>query len=219
MSSATIESWLLNHKDTLTHIKIGSVSDHRHNRPFNATLFPNLEYLQVSQWDMYHSVSKGFASEHWNLLGPKLKTFAWDFADTEWDTKGLSGFGDPEALWLRAFVEAAIARKVPLNTVKIYYESYDWDCATYPWDRMDEIRYGVMRPYGLDLIYNEPTMHKEVWLRSKEDPKATIRVPLHEQVSMTVERQPPVPMMKKSSTGTTIWRNSSLKPDTMARIS
>ncbi|KAF2033431.1 hypothetical protein EK21DRAFT_108899 [Setomelanomma holmii] len=121
MSCAMFESWLLVHKDTLKDIRIGSVSNHGNNRVFNATLFPNLECLEISQWDMRFTIAAGLASSHLDLLGPKLETLVWDFADVEYDTKGYPSLDEAEAKWLSAFVDAAIARKAALKTVKIHY--------------------------------------------------------------------------------------------------
>jgi hypothetical protein len=154
-----IEGWLLVHRDTLKDVRIGSVSCQKKNRVFNAALFPNLEFLKLSQQDILDSMSAGFSVEHLNLLGPKLKTIAWCWCQC----------GETEASWLRKFVDAAITHKAALKKVDIEFESYDWDCKIYPWDLMDAIRDQAMIPYGLELVYNEPTMPKHLWLAYQKD--------------------------------------------------
>lgn len=157
------ETWLSSHRDTLKHIRIGSVSEDNTSHIFNPTLFPNLESLSLSQWDIKQAGAS--AADPASLLGPKLKTFGWYFDDVEYDTKGWCGFGETEALWLRTFVKVAIERKAALRTVKIRCTLYGWNSTVYPWDRMDEIRDKLMRPNGLDLFYNEPSMTRKAWLR------------------------------------------------------
>ncbi|KAH7396188.1 hypothetical protein BKA66DRAFT_409403 [Pyrenochaeta sp. MPI-SDFR-AT-0127] len=173
---AMFESWLLIHKETLKHIKIGSVSHHRSNCVFNATLFPHLESLGISHWDM--KSRPGSAVEYLNLLGPKVETISWDFADTEYDTKGTCHFGEPEASKLRALVEAAISRKAPLKTIKINFQMCNWCCTEYPCDRTDEIRDRLMRPQGLDLVYNEHLMPRDEWLNYRKTGKLAPEEPV-----------------------------------------
>lgn len=169
MSYALFESWLLIHRETLKSIRICTASNHSRCTVFNATLFPNLEELEISHWEMRASVNMG--AEHSNLLGPKLKTFGWYFDYSGFEEEAICDFQDREALWLRVLVETAIAHKAALRKVKIRYNSYDWECAVYPWDRMDEIRDQVMRPHGLDLVYNEPSMSRHLWLQYHETGK------------------------------------------------
>jgi hypothetical protein len=35
----------------------------------------------------------------------------------------------------------------------------------YPWDLMDSVREETPKPHGLDLVYSEPPISKEEWLR------------------------------------------------------
>jgi hypothetical protein len=61
-----------------------------------------------------------------------------------------------------------VAPKAALKTIKIYFDSWNWDCTRYSWDRMDEIREQAVRSLGLDLVYNEPTMVRKVCLNYVE---------------------------------------------------
>jgi hypothetical protein len=167
MDYPMFENWLLIHKDSLTYIKIGYLSGGGSNRLFNATLFPNLEFLGVSRWQMHSPVQ--FSPMDSNLLGPSLKTFAWDFSIYDQHSESWCGFGEPEANWVRELAEFAVSHKAALTKIEIQFTPDGlWGTTEdmgYPWDRMDGVRDQTMKPNGLDLVYNEPSVSKDVWLK------------------------------------------------------
>jgi hypothetical protein len=56
MDYPMFEKWLLIHQHTLKYIDIGYLNRHGSSRLFNATLFPNLEFLRLSRWQMHSPV-------------------------------------------------------------------------------------------------------------------------------------------------------------------
>jgi hypothetical protein len=162
------ESWLLIHSETLRHISIGYLSRNGSDRLFNATRFPNLEFLQLSRWQMPPSLTFKFRPEDVNVLGPKLRTFSWNFSIYDQHTEGWLDFGEKEVEWLHQLAEAAVASKAVLRTIKIQFApDFPWDTTEemgYPWDLMDDLREQVMRPIGLELSYNQPSISKVKWL-------------------------------------------------------
>jgi hypothetical protein len=166
MDYPMFENWLLIHQFSLTHIYIGSLSRRGNRRLFNATLFPNLEYLRLSRWQMHTPVQ--FSPTDSNVLGPKLKTFAWDFSVFDQHSEDWCDFGESEANWVRELAEFAVLHKAALEKIEIKFTPCDfWDLTEemgYPWDRMDSVRDQAMRPFGLDLIYNKPLISRDAWL-------------------------------------------------------
>ena len=172
MDYQMFESWLLIHKETLKDIRIGSLSRRGSNRLFNATLFPNLEFLQLSRWQMLLPVQ--FNADDANVLGPSLKTFCWDFNVYDQHSECWTDFGEPEASWISQLAETAIARKTALKTIKIQFSPGYWETTEdmgYPWDRMHNVRDQVLRPNGMDLVYNRPEISKEGWLQYVRAPR------------------------------------------------
>ncbi|KAF2032737.1 hypothetical protein EK21DRAFT_60360 [Setomelanomma holmii] len=167
MDYPMFERWLLPHQHSLKHIDIGYLSRKGSSRLFNAKLFPNLEFLQLSRWQM-HSDPVQFLSEHSNVLGPSLKTFAWDFSIYDQHSEGWCDFGEAEANWVRELAECAVSRKSALATIKIQFTPNScWGTTEdmgYPWDRMDTVRDRTLAPNGLDLVYNKPSISKDAWL-------------------------------------------------------
>ncbi|KAL1613195.1 hypothetical protein SLS60_001427 [Paraconiothyrium brasiliense] len=151
---ATFENWLLMHKDTLKHISIGDISQHSDRRSFNATLFPHLEYLKLSRWQM-HGARVEFRTEDADLIGPRLKTFCWDFTGDFGNAYVWWEFGKAEALWLEKFAKEAIARKAVLQTFEILFDPDRCSTvdAVWPWDLMDDLRERVFRPNAMDFVY------------------------------------------------------------------
>ncbi|KAF2709129.1 hypothetical protein K504DRAFT_295783 [Pleomassaria siparia CBS 279.74] len=166
MDYSMFESWLLIHKDTLKHVDIGYLSAKGSSGPFNATLFPNLEYLKLSRWQT-HQGSVQFKADDANVLGPKLGTFCWGFGIFDQHSEGWLDFGEPESSWIRDLVNAAVACKSVLRTVEIQFSPDQWDTdygMIYPWDLMDRLGDEVLRPKGMNLVYNDPPISRENWL-------------------------------------------------------
>jgi hypothetical protein len=193
MDYPLFESWLMVHKETLKHISIGYLSNRGSNRLFNATLFPNLEFLQLSRWQMHLPVQ--FSAEDANVLGPRLKIFGWDFNIYDQHSESWTDFGEPEASWIRELAKIAIARKAALKTIKIQFSPDRWGTAEtmgYPWDRMNSVRDQLLRPNGIDLIYNEPELSKEGWLEHIKAEKAwTAESEVLESVHNMVQNEQP----------------------------
>lgn len=164
MDYPMFENWLRIHQNSLMHIEIGALSRTSSDRLFNATLFPNLEYLKLSRWQMRTPVQ--FSHEDSNVLGPSLKTFAWDFK--EYDQSWKSDFGEAEATWITELAKCAVSRKAALANIEICFTPSEHQDVTeemeYPWDRIDGVRDQICRQNGLTLSYNQPVVTKEAWL-------------------------------------------------------
>ena len=169
------ESWLLMHRETLKHVSLGYLSvrgcpRNGDTRLFNATLFPNLEFLQLSRWQM-RTWSLKFHVTDANVLGPRLKTFGWTFSfGRNGPSESWSNFGEFEAAWLRQLAQTAIARNAALETIKVQFspQIVDWDLITdSPWEWMEDIRDQVLKPSGRNLIFDPPEISKEAWYECK----------------------------------------------------
>ncbi|KAH3981978.1 hypothetical protein HBI18_042070 [Parastagonospora nodorum] len=163
MDYPMFESWLRIHQNSLRHVEIGVLSRTASDRLFNATLFPKLEYLKLSRWQMRAPVQ--FSHEDSNVLGPSLKTFAWDFEEYG---ESWSDFGEAEANWITELAKCAISRKATLAKIEIQITpDACWEVTEemeYPWDRIDSVRDQICRPNDLTLLYNKPVITKEAWL-------------------------------------------------------
>jgi hypothetical protein len=158
------ETWLLPHAHTLTHIDIGYLRSP--SRLLNATLFPNLEFLRLSRWQMSAPVSF-LDEEDANILGPSLKTFSWSFSIYDQHNEGWCAFGDAEENWLRRLGECAKKRGAVLEKIEILFCPDHWgttEVMGYPWDRMIRVREETLRPGGVELVYSEPMIGKTEWL-------------------------------------------------------
>lgn len=159
------ENWLLIHRHTLTHIDIGYLRGP--SRLFNATLFPSLEFLRLSRWQMRSPVQ--FSTEDANVLGPRLKTFSWNFNIHDQHSEDWSAFGEPEANWVRDLAKCAAERKAVLAMVEIQFDPNSfWGTKEemgYPWDRMDKVRDQTLKPNGMYLVYSEPPIDRDAWLK------------------------------------------------------
>lgn len=170
------QSWLSIHSKSLKTIDIGYLSRNggENKHLFDATLFPNLESLTLSRWQMgYPGELTPFTAESANFLGPKLKFFGWSFHIYDQHSESWSDFGEKEEAWLQELGEHAIARKAALKTVKIGFRPDYWARVgrdEYPWDRMDKIRDELLRPNRMDLVYSTPIISKEQWLKGMEAP-------------------------------------------------
>lgn len=102
-----------------------------------------------------------------NLLGPSLSTFVWDFEAYELRSERWRDFQAADRDWLRELTHTAVIRSASLQCVQIKFSpsfSGYRELVGYPWDLMDEVRDEIMRPNGIDLIYNEPPLTRERYL-------------------------------------------------------
>jgi hypothetical protein len=161
-----LETWLLVHENSLKHIAIGHLSYGGSQRRFNATIFPKLEFLRLSRWQIRSPLQ--FTPEDAHVLGPSLKTFVWDFSTHSECHEGWRDFGEAEAAWIRELAACAVSRKSALAKIEIQYEPSECphdatEEMGYPWDRMDAIGDQILKPNGLQLSYNKPPISKERW--------------------------------------------------------
>ena len=173
MNYPMFQSWLSNHSHTLKTIKIGYLStnggDNKHI--FDATLFPNLESLTLSRWQMGHSGTLlPFDANNEKLLAPKLRVFGWDFHIYDQHTESWSDFGEGEVAWLRQLAKCASVRKAALKTIEIGFRPWDWDFVEeYPWSRMVSIRDELREGNGIDLVCDTPFMPEGEWLKWRKE--------------------------------------------------
>jgi hypothetical protein len=165
MNYPMFENWLLVHQQSLTHIDIGYLNGT--SRLFNATLFPNLEFLRLSRWQMHRPIQ--FSPDDSNVLGPSLKTFAWDFTIYDQHSESWCDFGESEANWVKNLAERAASRKALLARIEIQFAPDSYWHATeemgYPWDWMDRVRDQTLKPNSINLVYNEPLVSRDAWLK------------------------------------------------------
>jgi hypothetical protein len=165
---------LLVHAETLKSVDITHVV--KVSNLFNATLFPNLEFLRLSRWHMEGPLV--FNQEYAKILGPRLKTLVWNFKDHAF-VQGyllLDNFGEDEETWLRELVTAAADSELsqvqveftPVRNKLMTWYVYD-SGAAYPWDRMDNVRDSIMQQVGISLTYNKPSISKQQWLGYTDD--------------------------------------------------
>ncbi|KAF2188456.1 hypothetical protein K469DRAFT_660153 [Zopfia rhizophila CBS 207.26] len=175
MTYPMFQSWLSIQRETLRSIDIGYLSGDGDNNKhiFDATIFPHLESLGLSRWQMGHSGALlPFTAENASLLGPKVKHFKWCFHIYDQHSESWEDFGEKEEAWVRELGKAAIARKSLLETIEIQFRPDDWNAVgkdEYPWDWMDHIRDELLRPNRMNLIYGMPPMAKEEWLTGREE--------------------------------------------------
>jgi hypothetical protein len=120
-----------------------------------------------------------FIPDDAKILGPRLKTFVWDFdsmKDQTWyhDAVWAHHFSDNEEAWLRQLATVAVGST--LQEIQIMFTPDTWDETyaeyaidhEYPWHLMDDIRDLIMRPNGMNLTYNEPSIFWEEWMGNCE---------------------------------------------------
>ena len=106
------------------------------------------------------------------MLGPRLKTFRWDFtkANDNYNSGSWKHFGIHEMSWLKQLAQAAVTRASALEKIEIMFQpallALDAD-TIYPWDGLDDIRDEILRPSGRELTYDEPPCSKVEWHRYK----------------------------------------------------
>jgi hypothetical protein len=166
MDYSMFETWLLIHANTLTHIEIGYLSEP--SRLLDARLFLNLEFLRLSRWQMPRPLL-AFSEEDANVLGPRLKTFCWDLNIYDQHNGWWLDFGEAEEKWVESLAERAVKRKAVLERIEIEFRPDDYwgtkEEMGYPWDRMDRVRDEICRPNGMDLVYSEPLIKRDAWLK------------------------------------------------------
>jgi hypothetical protein len=161
-----LENWLLIHRNSLKHIAIGILSWGGGQRRFNATIFPNLEFLRLSRWQIESPVQ--FSLEDSNVLGLRLKTFVWDFSIFGGHRESWRDFGEAEANWVRELAECAVSHKAALTNIIIQYKPYECPHESteemdYPWDRIETINNQTLKPNGLHLSYDKPPISRDRW--------------------------------------------------------
>ncbi|PYH89374.1 hypothetical protein BO71DRAFT_389742 [Aspergillus ellipticus CBS 707.79] len=170
------EPWLLQHKHTLLSIAFGPFPDMEEDRMFNASAFPNLEYLGLSRWHVGQVGEKLLPLSAENvdrLLGPSLTTLMWDFRSLKGVEESWGDFGKEEENWVRRLVEDAVSRKAALKHIHIIFVREPSTATAsngYPYDRMDKIGKDI-EPLGLTLTYVPPDLTKKEWLKQVNTPK------------------------------------------------
>lgn len=156
---STLHPMLSRHKQTLRHLRVGDLNC-KGLAGFDLSTFTSLETLSLS----YGSTGTDITTIA-NLMAPRLEVFRWDL-DQEENPGGdyLDSFAQPEDQWLRALVDAFIARKVPLREIKIHFDPSlqvlgDGD-VKYPWDYMDAIGRDL-GPKGIALSYDTPNISRD----------------------------------------------------------
>jgi hypothetical protein len=167
MNYPMFQSWLSVHSQSLKSINIGylSLNGGENKHIFDATLFPALESLTLSRWEMSHSHGLWpFTAENEKLLAPQLKIFGWNFYINDQHTETWSDFGDDEVAWLRQLAKCALVRKAALRTIKIGFHHWGWECAEeYPWARMVNIRDELWKTSGIEVVGETPRMSESEW--------------------------------------------------------
>lgn len=172
-------SWLLIHRDTLKSVDIGYLRCDNNFEVFDATRFPRLEYLRLSRHAMPRDLI--FRSNDTNILGPRVKTFGWDFSIYDQHSESWTAFGEREELWVSELVKAVVAQRAALKEIVITFTPDSWDIKRewgYPWDRMIRVRDGIATPNGITLRWNEPKLSREGWLeelKRQEDFRENLR--------------------------------------------
>ncbi|RAK74599.1 uncharacterized protein BO72DRAFT_515324 [Aspergillus fijiensis CBS 313.89] len=168
--------WLQAHPHTLRRMVFGAIPFYALGLEFRASTFPNLHTVVCPP---FHVISETHPRVYWRpaaaidqLLSPTVRTFVWDLISYgDFWGPGLLGFDEPQARWLLAFAEGALAGKSQaLRTIRIEFVPYiDWlgyvDPDEYPWDRMEQLKQ-KMCLLGIALEYNTPTLTREEYSRS-----------------------------------------------------
>ena len=157
-SFGTFESILKRHQSTLKTLCIGQLFGR--TTCINVTPFSNLEELNLSRWALDCTPDIAVSM----LLGPKLKTFIWDFGIYDQHSESWSDFSQREQEWILEFARLTAARKSALKKIKIRFEPDEWstpntpgsyESVGFPWDRMDAVDV-LIRPLGMILEYFPP---------------------------------------------------------------
>ncbi|RAH84332.1 hypothetical protein BO86DRAFT_397193 [Aspergillus japonicus CBS 114.51] len=155
--------WLQAHPHPLRRMVFGAIPFYSLGLEFRASTFPNLHTVVCPP---FHVLSETHPHVYWRpaaavdqLLGPTVRT------------PGLLGFDKPQARWLLAFAQGAVADEgKALRTIRIEFVPYiDWlgyvDPDDYPWDRMEQLK-PKMRVLGIALEYDTPPYTREEYSRT-----------------------------------------------------
>lgn len=162
------------HRSTLRSIKLYAVGISG-LAGFDLRDFESLEELSLSSACTGHQnpVRDHMIGVPTNLLAPRLRVFHWDLTlQDQQHCEGLDDFGQEEEDWLRALVREALARGCPLQRIEIEFtpdSGYGFN-GIYPWDRMDALG-ADLRPYGIKVCYNLPSISREEFLDIMKDTK------------------------------------------------
>ncbi|KAJ5817489.1 hypothetical protein N7447_007497 [Penicillium robsamsonii] len=171
-SLATLQPILSLHRKTLRSLTLDAI-----NCPgihgLDLRQFENLDELSLSSQITGHQ-QRRYGNEYFEppdgLLAPRLRVFHWDLTLVDQQCcEGFDGFGQVEEDWLRQLARRAIQRGCPLRKIEIKFTPGEWsfDSDVYPWDRMDAIG-RELRPHGVELSYNPPSVSKEWFLKIVE---------------------------------------------------
>jgi hypothetical protein len=171
-----IASWLQKHKGTLVDLSVGYLASRGRGKLFDLSEFTALESLELSIWQ----ISVGgfrtprileFKPEDEILLAPNLKSFKLDFTVYDQHSESWTDLGETEVNWLRSFAEAAVRKNVPFREISICFNPESYGIAKkngYPWDRMTALQ-DELRPKGITVSYNEPSLAREEWLCCEDE--------------------------------------------------
>lgn len=154
-----ISSIIAPHKTTLRSITVGSLHE-KSLVGFDLTGFENLTHISLSTW-----ATGSTTGDETNLLAPRLTTFRWVFTVEDQHSESLFCFGEAQEHWLRSFIAAAIAWKLPLENIYIQYAPEGYYLpqdrpVMYPWDRMKNIATDI-QDEGINLSWTPPTVSRE----------------------------------------------------------
>ncbi|KAJ5549043.1 hypothetical protein N7513_006277 [Penicillium frequentans] len=163
-----LRKMLQEHKDTLTTLSIGPLSLSGRGKLANLSDLSALHTLSLSRWQLGGELDVS-SDAAFQLLGPSLELFVWDFTIYDQNSQKWSDFGTRESLWIMNLAQKAVERRSPLKEIRVQFapELPTSDDEDYPWDFIDDLD-TQFRLQGVTFTYNEPTMSKEAFLnRSK----------------------------------------------------
>jgi hypothetical protein len=172
---------LKHHSSTLRTIELCSGTDADFDAPiFDASFFPVLTHVRLS------------LCKDIDVLGPSVTHFTWDLSThpscsntgevRAEDREPWFYFGAQQEACLRSTAIAAVAQNAVLRTIHIEFNPYDdgrdgpnpWNnyntlSAWYPWELMERIRDGVLRPSGRELTYSKPQRDFAATVKQREN--------------------------------------------------
>ncbi|KAF5006968.1 hypothetical protein FDECE_6684 [Fusarium decemcellulare] len=153
------------HKSTLRKITIPEL-DEGDITNLDLSDYPNLEILELPA-----TLTGKDVANIPRLVAPRLRVFRWNIIT--WRTESRvqpEDFDQAEEDWLRAFVQAAVERKVKLRQIFVNFVPtllvgllVD---ARYPWDRMDDVGRDVAQ-HGVKVGYLSPSITREEFNRAR----------------------------------------------------
>ncbi|KAJ3529871.1 hypothetical protein NM208_g9564 [Fusarium decemcellulare] len=153
------------HKSTLRKITIPEL-DEGDITNLNLSDYPNLEILELPA-----TLTGKDVANIPRLVAPRLRVFRWNIIT--WRTESRvqpEDFDQAEEDWLRAFVQAAVERKVKLRQIFVDFAPTLFVGllvdARYPWDRMDDVGRDVAQ-HGVKVGYLSPSITREEFNRAR----------------------------------------------------